>query len=189
MYILLFCQVVLAVVLLVAATGKFINSEQLAVALRLSHISKALITPIVVLLPILELSLAFGLLLSTPRWLSLVMASTVGLFSVFTLWMLTVYIRGLKLRCGCFGAGGSDIGLHTLLKNTLLIAFSVGGLVLSFYVQSPLPILSFWLVVVVLSLGMCVVLLWSLQQAKTALILSVSQLVKTQEDANSSSGS
>src|SRR5712692_6224057 len=110
-FLLLACQVVLAVVLLVAATGKLLNSEQLAAALRLSHIPKALITPLMVLTPILELCLPFGLVLSTPHLLPLAMAGTVGLLSVFTIWMLTVYNRGLRLRCGCFGPGRADIGL------------------------------------------------------------------------------
>jgi len=179
-FLLLACQVVLAVVLLVAATGKLLNSEQLAAALRLSHIPKALITPLMALTPILELCLAFGLVLSTPHLLPLAMAGTVGLLSVFTIWMLTVYNRGLRLRCGCFGPGRADIGLGTILRNCLLIALSVGGFVLSLYTHSLFPVPSFWMIVTALSLGMCVMLLWSLQQAKAALILSMAQLRQTE---------
>jgi methylamine utilization protein MauE len=188
-YLLLVCQLLLAVVLLVAATGKLINSEQFAAALRLSHLPKALITPLMVLTPILELCLAFGLVLSTSYLLPLIMIGTAGLLSVFTLWMLTVYARGLRLRCGCFGAGGSDIGLRTILRNALLVAVSLGSLALTFRVQSPLPTLSFGMVVTVLSLGMCVMLLWSFWQGKAALILSVAQLVSSQENTESSSAS
>ena len=43
-YFLLLCQIVLAVVLLVAATGKLTDSEQLAAALRLSRIPSTLVS-------------------------------------------------------------------------------------------------------------------------------------------------
>jgi hypothetical protein len=181
-YLLLICQLMLAMVLLVAATGKLFNSEQLAAALRLSHTPKILLKPIVVLAPTLELCLGSGLLLNVPRLLPLAIASALGLLSVFTVWMLTVYARGLRLRCGCFGPGKSDIGLSTILRNVLLVTISVGGLVLSLHVQSPLPAPSVWMIITVLSLGMCIMLLWSLWQGKAALILSVAQLVHSQEN-------
>ncbi len=188
-YLLLACQLVLATVLVLAATGKLLNSEQLAAALRLSHIPKALITPLMVLTPAVELCLAGGLVLSTPLSLPFIMVVIVGLFCIFTVWMLTVYARDLRLRCGCFGPGRSDIGLGTILRNALLIVIALGGLVLSFYTHSSLPALLLWMIVTVLSLEMCVTLLWSFWQGKAALILSIAQLVRSQENTESSSAS
>ncbi len=65
-YLLLTCQIALAVIFLVAATGKLLQSEQFIAALRLSHLPRALVTPTAVLTPTLELCLAVGLVLSTP---------------------------------------------------------------------------------------------------------------------------
>lgn len=109
-YFLLICQLALATVLLVAATGKLINSEQLAAALRLSHVPNTLIAPLVVFLPILEMGLAFGLVFNTPSLLPVFLVLTASLLSIFTIWMLIVSLRGLHLRCGCFGPGRSSAG-------------------------------------------------------------------------------
>ncbi len=94
--------------------------------------------------------------------------------------MLTVSIRGLRVKCGCFGAGEATIGSGTILRNVLLIAVSILGLVLSLHLQSPLPAPSFWMVIIVLSLGMCLVLLRAFQQGKDGLVFSTSQLERIQ---------
>src|SRR5579885_933375 len=52
------------------------------------------------------------------------MAVTVGLLSVFTIWLISVYARGLRLRCGCFGAGGAKISLRTILRKKHLLHYS-----------------------------------------------------------------
>lgn len=186
-YLLLVCQLLLTVVLLVAATGKLLNSEQLAAALRLSHIPKALIRPLVVLTPAVELCLAVGLVLSTPLSLPFIMAATVGLFCIFTVWMLAMYIRGLHLKCGCFGTASSEIGPHTILRNVLLIAASLGGFVLAQTTRSPLPGPSLWMLMTVLSLGMSLVLLRSFQGSRSALFLSMTELQQFQEKIGSHS--
>lgn len=180
-YVLLFCQLVLAAVLLIAATGKLINSEQLAAALRLSHVPYALIAPLVVFLPILEMSLALGLVFDISSLLPFFLILTGGLLSVFTLWMLIVSLRRLHLQCGCFGPGRSEINRWSILRNIVFIALSVGGLIATFQARSPLPVPSLWMLVTVLSGGMCIMLLWSFWLGKSALFLSVAQLTETTE--------
>jgi len=180
-YFLLLCQLVLATILLVAATGKMINSEQLAAALRLSHISNALITPLVVFLPFLEMGLAFGLVFDTSSLLPFFLIATGGLLSIFTFWMLIVSLRGLHLQCGCFGPGRSEISWNTILRNIFFIALTVGGLISAFQSRSSLPVPSIWMLVTVLSGGMCIILLWSFWQGKSGLLLSVAQLIETPE--------
>jgi hypothetical protein len=180
MYLLLICQLILAFVLLLAATGKLLNSAQFVAVLRLSHLPKLFVVPIAVGTPLVEAYLALGLLLSTPHSLPLLMLATVIVFSAFTIWMLTVSLRGLRLRCGCFGAGAARIGPRTILRNIFLMAVSVVGLVLSTHVQSPLPLPSFWMTITVCSCGMCLILLRAFQQGKHALILSLAQLESSQ---------
>jgi len=186
-YLLLACQLILATVLLVAATGKLLNSEQLGAALRLSHLPKALITPMAVLTPAVELCLAVGLVLSTPPSLPFIIAATVGLFCLFTIWMLAVYIRGLHLKCGCFGTASAEIGPRTILRNVLLIVASLGGFVLAQTTRSPLPGPSLWMLMTVLSLGMSVMLLRSFHGSRAALFLSMTELQQFQEKIGSHS--
>src|SRR5216684_2738540 len=81
-YLLLACQLALAVTLLSAATGKLLNTEQFLNALRLSRIPKTLVTPVAVLVPTLEMCLAVGLILSTPKFLPFIIAATVGLLGI-----------------------------------------------------------------------------------------------------------
>lgn len=181
-YLLLACQLVLAVTLLLAATGKFLNATEFLAVLRLSSIPKILVMPIAVSTPIVEACLAIGLVLSTPATLPPILFAVILLFGVFTLWMITVYVRGLRLRCGCFGSGKATIGPQTIVRNALLLAFSVGGFELSLHFQSPLPVPSFWMIVSVFSLGMCLTLLRAFQQSKSALILSTAQLELAQQN-------
>jgi hypothetical protein len=93
------------------------------------------VTPTAVLTPTLELCLAVGLVLSTPSLLPLTMAVTVGLLSVFTIWLISVYARGLRLRCGCFGAGGAKISLRTILRNIFFITLGCCGLLLALHIS------------------------------------------------------
>jgi hypothetical protein len=64
-WLLLALQVILSVVLLVAATEKMLRSEEFFAALRLSHLPAGSITPIGVAVPVLDLTLALVLLAPT----------------------------------------------------------------------------------------------------------------------------
>ena len=61
-WLLLTLQVILSVVLLVAATEKMLRSEEFFAALRLSHLPAGAIAPIGVAVPAFELTLALSLL-------------------------------------------------------------------------------------------------------------------------------
>ena len=183
MYLLLICQLTLAMVLLLAATGKLLNAEQFLAALRLSHFPRKLVIPVAVLTPIVEVCLATGLVLNTPQFLPLVLLATAILFGIFTLWMISVSIRGLRVKCGCFGAGEAAIGSGTILRNILLLVITIIGFVLSLHTQSLLPQPSFWMVMIVFSLGMCLILIRAFQQGKDGLVLSTSQLERMEANA------
>ena len=172
MQLLLACQLVLAVVLLLAATGKVLSSHQFWATLRLSHLPDVFVPPAGVLTPTVELFLAVSLLLSPTHLLAFAFGATFALLCLFTAWMLWVYRRGLRLRCSCFGAGGAEIGLHTILRNLLLTIVSLSGFLLALYTHSPLPGPSLWMMITVLSLAACLMLLYAFHQAREAMALT-----------------
>ena len=95
--------------------------------------------------------------------------------AAFTAWMGWVRGRGLRVRCACFGPGGRHVGPRTIARTLLLLALTVGGLILSGQTQSPLPGPSLPMVVTVTSLGLWLALLLALRDAWPHLILTFEQ--------------
>ena len=174
-WLLLALQVILSVVLLIAATEKTLRSEEFLAALRLSHLPAGSIAPIGVAVPALELTLALALLLAPAPWLPFVFFAAALLLGAFTAWMGWVRARRLHVRCGCFGPGGGQVGPRTIGRNLLLLALALGGLVLSEQTRTPLPGPSLAMAVTVTSLGVCLALLLALRNAWPYLILSFEQ--------------
>src|SRR5688572_11618335 len=155
---LLALQVILSVVLLVAATEKTLRAEEFFAALRFSHLPAGWIVPIGVAVPALELMLALTLLLAPVQWLPLAFGAAAVVLGAFTAWMGWVRARRLRVRCGCFGPGGGHVGPATIGRNLLLFALALGGLVLAGQTRSPLPGPSLAMAVTVTSLGLCLAL-------------------------------
>jgi hypothetical protein len=171
-WLLLALQVLLSVTLLAAATEKTLRSEEFFAALRLSHLPAGAIVPIGIGVPALELMLALALLLAPDQWLPLAFGATALILGAFTAWMGWVRARRLRVRCGCFGSGGGQIGPRTIGRNLLLFGLALGGLVLAGQTRSPLPGPSLAMAVTVTSLGLCLALLVALRTAWPHLILS-----------------
>lgn len=180
-YLLLIFQLVLALTMLLAATGKILHHEQLLTALRASKFTDGTEFAIAFFMPIIELLIAIGLLLNTDETLPLVFLLTTGLLLLFTSWIFSVYIRGLRIRCGCFGNGNTLIGLGTLTRNGVLLLLALGGFQLARLIHSPLPTPSLWLLMSILAGMVGVMLLYAFYQNRTTLILSVAQLKQAQE--------
>jgi hypothetical protein len=174
-WLLLALQVILSAVLLVAATAKTLRADEFVAALRLSHLPEGAIGPVGVAAPALELALALALLLAPARWLPLAFAAVVLLLGAFTAWMGWVRAHGLRVRCGCFGSGGGQVGPRTVGRNLVLLALALGGLVLAGQTRSPLPGPSLAMVITVTSLGACLALVLALHLAWPHLFLSVEQ--------------
>ena len=136
-WLLLALQVILSVVLLVAATEKTLRAEEFFAALRLSHLPAGSIAPIGVAVPALELTLALALLLAPAQWLPLAFVAAALVLGAFTAWMGWVRARRLRVRCGCFGPGGGHVGPRTIGRNFLLLALALGGLVLAGQTRYP----------------------------------------------------
>ncbi len=174
-WLLLALQVILSVTLLVAATEKMLRAEEFFAALRLSHLPAGAIVPIGVAVPALELMLALALLLAPVPWQPLAFAAAAVTLGAFTAWMSWVRARRLRLRCGCFGPGGGQIGPRTIGRNLLLLAMALGGVMLAGQTRSPLPGPSLAMAVTVTSLGACLALLLALRTTWPHLILSFDQ--------------
>jgi len=174
-WLLLALLVILSVVLLIAATVKTLRSEEFLAALRLSHLPAGSIAPIGIAVPALELTLALALLLAPAQWLPFVFFAAALVLGAFTAWMVSVRARRLRVRCGCFGPGGGQIGSRTIGRNLLLVALALGGLVLSEQTRTPLPSPSLELAVTVTSLAVCLALLLALRNAWPYLALSFEQ--------------
>ncbi|MGH2531948.1 MAG: MauE/DoxX family redox-associated membrane protein [Thermomicrobiales bacterium] len=175
-WLLLAIQLVLATVLLLAATGKALHPDDFAAALRLSHLPSRLDRPLTVVIPLIEFGLTLTLILSTPRTLPFVLSATAMLFGIFTVWMIWIRANHLRVRCGCFGLGGKEVGWRIIGRNGLLIVLSVAGIFLTVRAQSPLPDLSFWMVVSVTSVSMCVALVAVLREMAPQLLLTGERL-------------
>jgi len=182
-WLLLALQVILSVVLLVAATEKTLRAEEFFAALRLSHLPAGSIVPIGIAVPVLELTLALALLLAPTRWLPLAFAAAALLFGAFTVWMGWVRARRLRVRCGCFGSGGGYVGPRSIGRNLVLLALALAGLVLTGQTGTPLPGPSLEMAVTVTSLSCCLALLLALRTTWPHLILSFDQYQARQPGA------
>ena len=97
----------LAAVWLVSGWVKASDPAQSVVAVRAYDIlPEALVRPVAIGLPALEIALGLLLLLGlATRWTAIVSAI---LLAVLIVGIISAWSRGLKIDCGCFGGGGAD---------------------------------------------------------------------------------
>ena len=182
-YVFFAFRLTLAVVMLLAASGKALQPEQFVAALRLSHIPSVLVIPLAVLVPIIELGLSIGLVLSPPTLLPALLATTLGLLFTFTVWMISVHVRQLHVKCGCFGTASDAVDLRSITRNILLLILAFGALVISLKIHSSLLTPSLWLVIIVLSLALCLIHLLAFQRGRASLILSKAEFLRLRKQA------
>ncbi len=175
-WLLLAVQIALAAVLILAATGKLLRAEEFVAALRLSHLPDALVAPVAVVVPILELGLGLALLLAPDGALPVAFGGTAALLACFTLWMGWVRAKGLRVHCGCFGTGDREIGVRSLGRNALLLGIALIGLLLAARVEAPPSGPSLAMAVTVTALGLCLALGQALRAAWPHLALTFDRL-------------
>lgn len=176
--VLLLLQVGIAALLLVAATGKLLRSDEFAAALRLSYLPDWAVGTLLVAVPLAETLLAAGLLLAAPDRLPVAFWLVAVLLAVFTGWMLWVRSRRLYVRCGCFGVGGTEVGAATIARNGALLALAVGGGVLAGLAPSPVPGPSWPLLLTVVAGGLTVALVAAGWMAWPHLVISEARLAR-----------
>lgn len=173
---LLVLQVLLAGTFVAAAAAKGLRADEFVAALRLSYLPEWTIRPLALLVPALEIGLGFWLLLAPPDRLVAPFAASAVLLAAFTGWMAWVSGRRLRVRCGCFGGDGGEVGPRTLVRNAGLLAVALAGLLLAGRVASPLPGPSWEAGAVVIALGLCVALAQALRMVWPHLVLSYERL-------------
>ncbi len=189
-WLLLLSQLTLSAILVIATTGKILNLDEFTAALRLSYMPEWVIKPVGLLIPATEVALAFCLVFATPRSLQTAMALTVGLFALFSIWMLWILAsrpKHSRLRCGCFGAGTEVIDGRSLLRNVLLLSWAVCGAFFASSVQSPLPLPSTNMFIVTSSAFTALALLVGLWTAWPNLLSTLEQLEAIQSGQTSTS--
>jgi hypothetical protein len=126
-------QLVVATTLLVAAGGKLVAPGDLAGALRASRtIPRSLATAVAAAVVVLEIALAVGILSLQGTTLAGFFAGAAVLGAGFVLWSGSVRLRGIKIRCGCFGGASKNVSRWTVGRAFGFGALSVAGLLTSF---------------------------------------------------------
>jgi hypothetical protein len=169
-------QVLLAGVMIVAATGKLLRSDEFVAALRLSRLPDGVAAVAAVTVPAAEAALAFWLVLSPPGLLPAAFAATAALLALFTGWMVWVRARRLFVRCGCFGGGGGEVGAATIVRNLVLMCLAAGGAALAAAVPSPLPGFSFEALLAAIPIALLVALAQALWSVWPRLVIRYEQL-------------
>lgn len=116
-------RLVLAALFAVAAVAKLRRREETAATLREFGVPAGLRAPLGVALPLAELAIAAGLVVTaTSRWAGL---AALLLLAVFTVALAVVLRRGRQVDCNCFGAlGGSRVSGWTIGRNAGLMALA-----------------------------------------------------------------
>ena len=174
--VLVLIQFGVAAMLVTAAAGKAVQSDQYVAALRLSYLPEWAVKVVAVGLPILEVGIALRLLLTPPEHLQAPFVLTILLLLVFTLWMVWVDRRGLTVRCGCFGGGEGKVGTGTITRNVILILIAAAGWWLAGRFTSPLPGMSWPTVVAATSALMIVALVQAFRMVQGHLVISEGRL-------------
>lgn len=97
----------LALVLFYASADKLLHPQDFAAIVTGYHVlPEALVNPVAIWLPWLELLL--GLSLVSGYWSEGAVTLTAGLFAVFWVLMIVSAARGIDVNCGCFSTKPAD---------------------------------------------------------------------------------
>ena len=83
------------------------------------------------------LELALGALLVGGLWLRIAAPAVTLLLLVFFGILLSSYLKGMEIDCGCFGPGEA-LGPSTLIREGVLLAISIALTVVSFLRSKPI---------------------------------------------------
>jgi hypothetical protein len=151
-YVLLICQISLAVILFVAAISKLLSSQELIKAVSASSVPESLVLPIAVIVIILEVILSLNLIFSFSWSLPFAFGGTIFLLGIFTLRLIFIRRRNLSVICGCFGNIRSLVNIKSIIRNIVFLCIGITGFALSFFTSSPLPSVSVWIYLIGIAL-------------------------------------
>jgi len=118
--------IVLGVLFAAAAILKIVDPQAFAVSIaRLRIVPMALVGPVAILLPWIELVAAAALF--APAWRTPAAKLLLGMLAVFTVVLVTAFAKGTAGSCGCFGKADSVLNRPevALARNAVMIALAV----------------------------------------------------------------
>lgn len=136
-WVLLAVQMGLAASLVVAGAGKLVAADAFVSTLRDSRLPAALVRPLALAVPAVEVAVGLGVALGTGSVLTASLGAALALLAAFTAWLGWVAGRGLKIDCACFGPLGREVGAATIARNAALLAVAAAGLALSLGTATP----------------------------------------------------
>ncbi|MBI2760446.1 MAG: hypothetical protein HYX51_03345 [Chloroflexi bacterium] len=175
--LLLLCQILITLVLLVAATAKLLDSRDFYNALEFSGIPSIIIRATTIMTPVVEVVLAAGIIVSKPNSLRVVMAGTSLLFLAFTVWSASIVARGLRLSCGCFGTSDDYVNIWSVVRNAGLTMVAILALFFGTQADSPIPAASFEVLAFTTALFMVLMLARAFRLARCELVLTIDELL------------
>ncbi|MGF1572278.1 MAG: MauE/DoxX family redox-associated membrane protein [Sumerlaeia bacterium] len=111
--------------LILAAFGKLKNPDALMLSIKSFELAPLAIIPLsAYLLPWLELIVGVCLIYGVATRASGAWAMV--LYSIFTLALISVLVRGMEVDCGCFGAltGESSVSWRSIVRNGVFLSAS-----------------------------------------------------------------
>ena len=174
-YALLVIQFATAATFLLAAVGKILRPEELAAALRLSHMPAPLARAAAAV-PGIEIGMCLLLVLLRGTALAIAFAAAAALLAGFTGWMVWILLRGMRVRCGCFGSSDREVGWRAVGRNGLLIALAGAGAALSGVSETALPSFSVWALATTSAIALTGAVLLALVRALPAMVLTMTKL-------------
>jgi Methylamine utilisation protein MauE len=177
-------QIAVAGTLLVAAGGKLVAPGELAAALRAGKVFPKSVAGVVATLVVAaEIVLATAVLALGGPALGGAFAGAAALATAFALWGTSVRVRGIKLRCGCFGGASKDVTWGTVVRATILGAAAVAGIVAASDGAALLPS-DAWGAASAAGSSACLLLLTAFIRTRSKLLLSQGSLQSLQSLSN-----
>ena len=141
--ILFICRIILGLIFLVSAIGKFIDSEdaKFLVELLASQVAWVIDYSAIIVNTLTIAELVLAVLLLWGKWPTKVFVAS----SLFLLGFIIVLgyfqLQGFEVEsCGCFGAFGGGGGLQaTLIKDVVLLVIALLGIFATYKVSKPIP--------------------------------------------------
>jgi hypothetical protein len=176
-------QIVVSAFFLLAAVGKILSSSDFSDALRASGLPERLIGPVAFSITLSELCVSVAVLFGDRFVLLGAFSGAILLLVIFTSWVMFVNLRGLRLRCGCFGSGRAEISRKTVLRNLALLAVTAISLFLSSQpVVAITPRYSLSLLAGIIELQLVVALTMAAIRARSQLALT-GESIRRRQDA------
>ena len=117
---LLILRISLSLIFLLAALGKLMDREGSEKALHDFEVPEKLIRPLALLLPWVEIAVAFSLVLTSVSWFGAIGAGV--LLASFTAGMAVQYSKGNAPDCHCFGQIHSEpVSPRSIIRNAVLL--------------------------------------------------------------------